>query len=331
MTKILLISTGGTIACSRTEDGLKPSLDPGSMLEYVGKSNNDCLIDTFKLLNIDSTNVQPEHWIEMVETVRDNYEKYDSFIITHGTDTAAYTASALSYLIQNISKPVIITGAQKPISDEITDARKNLRDSILTACEKIHGVFLVFNGKVILGTRCKKVKTESYDAFESINYPFIASVNEKRITYYVQPDRNDNITPVFYTALDSDIFLLKLAPGMKPEVLDYISDHYDGIVIESYGSGGIPFEDRRNFLKTLKSVYSKNKIIVISTQVMLEGSDLEVYEVGKKVLENPVLQSYDMTLEASITKLMWIMGQTKDYGEIRKMFYTPVNRDIITV
>ena len=158
MIKILLISTGGTIACSRTEDGLKPSLDPDALLEYAGGKSSKCIIDTFELLSIDSTNIQPEHWIKMVETVRDKYNEYDSFIITHGTDTAAYTAAALSYLIQNITKPVIITGAQKPISDEITDARKNLKDSILTACEELYGVYLVFNGKVILGTRCRKLR-----------------------------------------------------------------------------------------------------------------------------------------------------------------------------
>ena len=180
MKKILLISTGGTIACSRTDRGLKPSLNPEKLLEYIGKNNSDYIINTFELLNIDSTNVQPEHWIRMVEVIRDNYSSYDSFIITHGTDTASYTASALSYLVQRISKPVIITGAQMPISDEITDARRNLKDSILVACENIHGVFLVFNGKVITGTRSKKVKTKSFDAFESINYPYTA-IGIKRI------------------------------------------------------------------------------------------------------------------------------------------------------
>lgn len=326
--KILIIATGGTIACKKTIDGLSPGVTSEELLKYVSDFKNNCEIDTMQILNIDSTNIQPEHWEMMTAAIEEKYPLYDGFVITHGTDTMAYTAAALSYLIQNVDKPIVITGSQKPINSDITDAKRNLNDSIRFACEGSNGVYIVFNGKAIIGTRAKKTKTKSYDAFESINFPYVAFIDNFRITQYIREDKPLE-KPIFCKKVYPNIFLLKLSPGMKPDVLDYISDEYEGIVIESYGTGGIPFEDRRNFLEKLDAITKKGKIVIISTQVMHEGSDLGIYEVGTKVMKNPILQSYDMTVEAAITKLMWIMGKTKKYDEVEKMFYTKIHEDIL--
>jgi len=325
---ILLIATGGTIASKKTEDGLAPQITSEELLGYVPEIKEFCNVETIQLLNIDSTNIQPEYWVLMTEAIESNYDKYDGFVISHGTDTMSYTSAALSYLIQNLDKPVIITGAQKPINADITDAKKNLLDSFRFAAEKdVRGVYLVFDGKAIVGTRSRKVKSKSYSAFESINFPVAAIIDDSRITKYIRGEKFTE--PVkFFKNIFPSIFLLKLAPGMEPDVLDYIGEKYEGVVIESYGAGGLPFQDRRNFLEKLGALTEKGKIIVIATQVMFEGSDMGVYEVGVKALKKyNVLQAYDMTIEAAITKLMWIMAQTKDFDEVREMFYTRINED----
>ena len=328
MKKVLLIATGGTIASIKTEYGLTPEIYSEELLNYVPEVKEYCDVDTMQILNIDSTNIQPEHWIMMTETIEQNYDKYDGFVISHGTDTMAYTAAALSYLIQNSYKPIVITGAQKPINVDITDAKKNLLDSFRFATEKdVSGIYIVFDGKAIIGTRARKVKSKSYSAFESINFPVAALIDDRRITKYLRND-NSQKEVIFYKNIYPSIFLLKLAPGMEPDVLDYIGEKYEGVVIESYGVGGLPFLDKRNFLIKLNDLVKNGKIVVVATQVMFEGSDMGIYEVGVKALnEYRVLQAYDMTIEAVITKLMWIMAQTKDFEEVKNMFYTRINED----
>lgn len=330
MKKILLISTGGTIASTISENGLTPTIKPKEMLNYLKNIGELCEIDTYQLLNIDSTNIQPEHWLEIVDFIKEKYDFYDGFVITHGTDTLAYTSSALSYLIQGIDKPIILTGSQKPINLDTTDAKKNLKDAIRFAIEDdVKGVYIVFDGKGIVGTRARKTRTKSFNAFESINFPYAAFIDDDRIAHYIH-NKKSKINPTFYEKLYPNVFLLKLAPGMDPDVIDYIGKKYEGVVIESYGAGGLPFEDRRNFLEKLGVLTSKGKIVVISTQVAEEGSDLKTYEVGLKTIKkHQILQAYDMTVESAITKLMWIMGITKNYEKVKGMFYNKVNNDIM--
>ncbi len=331
MKRILLLTTGGTIASVKTENGLAPGTSGEEILSYIPEAERYCEIQVKQILSLDSTNLQPEHWLRMAGEIRKEYEHYDGFVITHGTDTMAYTAAALSYLIQNADKPVILTGAQKPISAAITDARKNLLDSIRFAVkEGVCGVYIVFDGKAILGTRARKVRTKSYSAFDSINYPVAAFIDDKRILQYVEAEE-DRGEVCFYDRIDPRVFLLKLIPGMEPEILRYIGSRYDAIIIESYGVGGIPFYDRRNFLEELARLTEAGKIVVIATQVMLEGSDAEVYEVGfKAVNEYNVLQAYDMTVEAAAVKLMWILGRTREFSRVQELFYRPVSHDIVS-
>ena len=176
MKKILLIATGGTIASKYTVQGLSPQISAENLLSYVPAAREFCTIDTEAPFSLDSTNVCAKHWVALAELIEKKYEYYDGFVICHGTDTMAYTAAALSYLIQNNRKPVVVTGAQKPIDLAITDARSNLLDSLRFASHpRAHGTVIVFGGKVIAGTRAKKEFSKSYNAFSSINYPDIAS------------------------------------------------------------------------------------------------------------------------------------------------------------
>ena len=184
MKKILLIATGGTIASMPTEQGLAPGLTSRELLETVPELSGVCEIDTLQLFNLDSTNMCHVQWLEIARTIRERYAQYDGFLITHGTDTMAYGAAVLSYLIQQSPKPVVLTGAQRSISQRDTDARENLLNAaIYAADEGAQGVRIVFDGKVIEGTRATKIRTKSYAAFSSMDYPEVAVVRGGRVLH----------------------------------------------------------------------------------------------------------------------------------------------------
>ena len=329
MKNILMISTGGTIASTTTKKGLDPQLSSKELLRHVPGISNICHVDTVQLCNIDSTNMTPSVWIDLTRLIRTNYDKYDGFVITHGTDTMAYTAAALSYLIQNSPKPIVITGAQKPINVEITDSKANLYDSFIYASSDIAcGVQIVFNGKVIIGTRARKTHTKSYQAFSSINYPYLAVIQDEHIIQYINLGYKSE--PLFYDSLNSKVGLLKLIPSMDDDILAYMLDRYDAVVIESYGVGGIPTCTEYKYLDIIQEGLDKGKTIIMTTQVPNEGSDLTIYKVGN-MLKNKsrILEAFDMTTEAVVCKLMWILAQTTDPEKIRKLFYTPVAYDIM--
>ncbi len=331
MKKILMIATGGTIASQRGDNGLTPLITSDQLLEYVPAARQFCHIDALQLFNIDSTNMQPGHWLQIAAAIREHYTQYDGFVICHGTDTMAYTAAAISYLVQNSKKPVVITGAQKPIDLEITDAKTNLLDSLrFASCHKAHGVTIVFDGKVIAGTRGKKERTKSYNAFSSINFPYIATIQDGHIIFYLDDKQLQDKPVTFSNRLNPRVALLKLIPSMQSGVLDYLAEHNDAVIIESFGVGGLPTYDGDDFHQAIKRWVDAGRVIVMATQVTNEGSNMSVYEVGKTIKRDfGLLETYDMTLEAAVTKLMWILGQTSDPDKSRKIFYETINRDIL--
>ncbi len=327
--KILLIATGGTIASKKSDSGLKPQITPEELLGYIPSVQEFCDVSVVQILNIDSSNMEPQHWKLMVHTIRENYEKYDGFVLAHGTDTMAYTAAALSYMIQNSAKPIVITGAQKPIDMEITDAKSNLIDSFLYASDdKSQGVQIVFDGKVIAGTRAKKVRSKSYNAFSSIDFPCLAMIQDMNIMRYI-PMLPFEEEVRFYEELDENIYLMKLIPGIKPAILQSIFENYDCIVVESFGVGGIPKSIADDFYRLCQE--HPDKLVVMATQVAHEGSDMTVYEVGHDMKKYcRFLESYDMTLESVIAKTMWILGSKEISKEsIEDTFYKSINYDVI--
>lgn len=183
MKRILLIATGGTIASKDNGNGLTPSIDVNILLDYIPVIRQMCHVTGISIMNIDSSNMNTAYIAAISECIMKNYNNYDGFVITHGTDTCAYTAAALSYQLVNLSKPVILTGSQLPIDAEGTDAVINLTHALIYSCEDISGVFLAFSGKLIKGTCAKKIKTKSFDAFESINYPVIATIQNSTVIY----------------------------------------------------------------------------------------------------------------------------------------------------
>lgn len=327
MKKILLIGTGGTIASRPSEDGLYPALTSNDLVETVPEVFRFCSVDCIQVLNMDSTNIRPKDWLTISESIREKYLEYDAFVVTHGTDTMAYTAAGLSYLIQDSMKPIVLTGAQLPITEDNSDAGRNLIDAFLCAVDdRSHGVMIVFSGSVIVGTRARKNYTQQFAAFRSMNYPEIARVQSGKVIWYIPQTPSRPVK--FYDTLNSNVGLLKLVPGMDETVLRFILDHYDGVIVESFGVGGLP--EYSDFYAIIAEAVDKGKLIVMTTQVAYDGSHLDIYHVGHRIKSQlNVLEAYDMTSEAAVAKTMWILGQTGDFNEAEKLFYQSVSNDLM--
>lgn len=326
--KILLVGTGGTIAAELGDNGLKPELTSEQLLKYIPDIFEACQVECIQVCSLDSTNMQPKYWVQLAEAIQRKYREYDGFVICHGTDTMAYTAAGLSYLIQGSPKPIVLTGAQKPIGFETTDSKQNLRDAITVAASNMAGVMIVFSGKIIAGTRARKTHSKSFEAFSSINYPFLGQVRDGRIIQFIRPE--SRAVPQFYNKVDDRVALMKLIPGLSCGVAEYLLTRSDALIIESFGVGGLPVYEDGDYYEVVKNGLDAGKLVVMTTQVENEGSDLGVYSVGSQVKRNlPVLEAYDMTTEAVVAKLMWILGQTNDRAWAEELFYTPIACDIL--
>lgn len=322
MKKVLLLTTGGTIASRESGQGLTPGIHCEDILQMLPELKGHFEIDSQDILNLDSSNIQPEEWQYIAEIVAEKLDDYDGMIITHGTDTMAYTASALSYMLQNLPKPVVFTGAQIPIEQMFTDAKRNLQAAFAAVDKDIKGVTIAFDDKIINGCRAVKVRTMGFNAFESINAPYIGEVYADGFHVYERYFRQPQASFCLKKELCTDVFLLKLIPGTNPEIFDRLTEmRYRGIVIEAFGAGGTHFE-RRNLIPKLKALVDSGISVVACSQCLYEKSNFSLYEVGRKLLECGVIPGRDMTTEAIVTKLMWALGQTDCPQKVREIFHT---------
>ena len=329
MKKILLIGTGGTIASEMGESGLTPELTSQQLLRYIPDIEDICDVRCLQLFSLDSTNIQPKHWVRVADAIRERYGEYDGFVVSHGTDTMAYTAAALSYMVQNPAKPIVLTGSQKSIYNRDTDARNNLYRAVLYACHPAAwGVQLVFDGKVILGTRARKIRTKSFNAFSSIDYPDTAEFRDLRLVPFL-PMPAGYGPVLFQDRLDPAVFVLRLVPGMRADIIPLLAGHCNALILESFGVGGLPGGDDGPLFAAVRDWCAAGRLAVFTTQVPHKGSDLAVYEVGRAAKALPgVLEAQDMTPEAAAVKLMWALGQAADRDEAARLFLTPVQFDL---
>lgn len=285
-------------------------------------------LETEDFCSLDSANIFPDDWAALAARIGQVCTDYEGIVIIHGTDTLAYTASMLSFMLQNVPVPVVITGSQLSISHPVADAMENCRCAIHMAASGCAGVFVAFNRKVMLGCRTSKVRSMSFDAFESTNYPNVAEISSlglhirkellprKKGVFRVQPEYSDKV------------FLLKLYPGINPAILGELRKQgYQGVYIEGFGLGGMPFV-KHDFASAVREAVEDGMTVLAGSQCLYEGSNLSVYETGLLALKGGVLQGFDMTAEAAVTKLMWVLGQTRKLEEIREYFQIDLVREV---
>jgi L-asparaginase len=329
MKRILMISTGGTLASSCGDNGLTPGLNGTDILDKIEGLTDGFCVDVEELFMLDSSNIQPEEWSCLAEVIFTRRLNYDGIVVIHGTDTLAYTASALSFALLHIEIPVVLTGSQVSIENPIADATENCRAALHMAASGCPGVYVAFNRKIMMGTRASKVRTRSFDAFESIDYPYAAKINSSGLVVNPVMQRQQ-AKCTLRNRFDTNVFLLKLFPGITTEIFRQLSQiGIRGVYVEAFGIGGLPFE-KRNLTGAIREAVKDGMIVAVGSQCLYEGSDFNVYEVGRQVLECGVIETGNMTSEAAITKLMWALGQYQDPEQVRLIMETNLIGEIGT-
>jgi len=319
---ILLIYTGGTIGMIKNNNALNPFnfdklhsefpelKDCGSSLSHITISKP-----------IDSSNMNIDQWIELANCINKNYNQYDGFVILHGSDTMAYTASMLSFMLENISKAVILTGSQLPIGIKRTDAKENLITSIeIAASNIIKEVCVYFEYKLYRGNRVVKINADNFDAFQSPNYPILAQAGVK-IKYknqYLSPQSSATFN--VHTKISNDVAILKLFPSIKKEVVIAILNSATGIILETFGSGNATTEDW--FIVELEKAIKKEKIIINISQCLFGSVNQGHYQTSKYLEKIGVISGRDMTTEAALTKLMFLLANKSNTLSVREKIET---------
>lgn len=327
-TSVLLIYTGGTIGMiENSKTGALESFNYESMVHHVpelGKLNFN--IDTVQFEPpIDSSDMHPAIWCRLASIIAEKYDDYTGFVVLHGTDTMAYTASALSFMLRNLTKPVILTGAQLPIKEIRTDGKENLLTSLEIAAAQIDGkpivreVCVFFENHLMRGNRTTKINAENFNAFHSCNYPNLAEAGihiKYENAYMLSPEEGKGMT--LQNKYDSNVAILSLFPGIQEAIVKAVLETpgLKGVILKTFGSGNAPHLDF--LMKYLKAATDRGIIIVNVTQCLEGMVEMDRYESGRQLIEAGVVCGKDMTIEAALTKLMILLGLNYTTEEIRE-------------
>lgn len=325
--RITLLATGGTIASQETAEGLVPQTSGEGILAFMPSLRGQADIRTRDVFMLDSSNIQPEEWQQLAQAVKAHEGEADGIVITHGTDTMAYTASALSFMLLDLKIPVVLTGSQLPLRHPYSDAPGNLREAFAMASSGRPGVYVAFHHKIIHGTRAVKMRTLGFDAFDSINAPPVGSFDADGLHLSADaPSEKHKIKNPL--AIDARVFLLKMMPGTDPEIFEHIRRAgYRGLVLEAFGLGGLHYI-RRNLIEKLQALSASGLITLVTTQCLYEKADFTIYEVGRGFMDHNIYGAHDMTTEAAVTKLMWALGDIEN----RRGFLTRcLSHEMLTV
>lgn len=332
---ILLIYTGGTIGMIEN-----PQTSALESFDFLHLKNHFPEIDKFNFNvdaivfepPIDSSDINPCHWQNLVKMIEEAYDDYDGFVILHGTDTMAYTASALSFMIENLTKPIVLTGAQLPIGKLRTDAKENLITAIEIAAEKdnigqpiVPEVCIFFQNYLLRGNRSVKMNADNFSAFKTFNYPYLAK-SGIQIRYernaILQPDFDKKTS--FHYWLDTNIVVLKLFPGIPPSVVEAMlnAEGIKAVILETFGSGNAPKLEW--FIDLVRSAVKRGIVVVNVTQCAVGCVEMQRYETGNELLKAGVISGFDMTVEATLTKLMYLVGHKYEPNEIKIRMRVPL-------
>jgi len=334
---ILLVYTGGTIGMEKDlSTGALKAFDFNKLLQNIPELKQlDCNIDTISFEKpIDSSNMNPDKWVQIVSIIEENYNQFDGFVVLHGSDTMSYSASAVSFMLENLAKPVIFTGSQLPIGDLRTDAKENLITAIQIASLQNNGtpsiqeVCLYFEYKLYRGNRTTKINAEHFNAFTSPNYPALAesgvhlNVNSSALL------ATNNKKLVVHKQLEDKVVILKIFPGISPSVLESITaiPNLKGLVLETYGSGNAPSEDW--FISVLKKAINNGLYVVNVTQCSGGSVSMGQYETSTQLKNIGIISGKDITTEAAISKLMYLLGQNISPINFKAIFETSLRGEM---
>ena len=311
--KILLLTTGGTITMLKSSNGaLQPCEDADKLIKAIPE------IEILPIVNIDSSNFTPQVWLQIAKAIFHRMKDFDGFVVAHGTDTMCYTSAALSFMLQELNKPVVITGAQVPLEEIGSDGRSNLINAVRVAISDLAEVAVVFGSQIIRGTRAKKMSAFDMQAFVSVNDNPLGRIGLS-IKYDDSAKLRSKKKPLLRPFLNDRVAMIPVYPGIKPEIIEYLAQTHSGIVIEGYGAGNLPTDENINLIPAIKSAIERKVPVVVCTQCILGSTEMELYQVGRAALDVGAIPAMDMTPETSMVKLMWVLGQTDDIESIDSM------------